>query len=61
MSDYHNFYLKKRETNNFDISLLLSMKIINFFMFFYVICTIRLLALSATYWAETWVWLLACN
>ena len=49
MSDYHNFYLKKRETNNFDISLLLSMKIINFFMFFYVICTIRLLALSATY------------
>jgi len=40
MSDYHNFYLKKLETNNCDISLLLSTKIINFFMFF----------MSFTYW-----------
>jgi len=34
MSDYHNFYLKKSWKHNFYISLLLSMKIINFFMFF---------------------------
>jgi len=34
MNNYHIFYFKKLETNNFDISLLLSTKIINFFMVF---------------------------
>jgi len=34
MSDYHNFYLKMLETNNFDISFVLSTKIINLFIVF---------------------------
>jgi len=34
LSDYDNFYLQKPETNNFAISVLLSTKLLSFFMLF---------------------------
>jgi len=56
------FTLKKLETNNIDISLLLPTKITSISSWF-----LRHLHHSLTgtiihiYWAKTWVWLGACN
>jgi len=53
MSDYHNFYFKKAGNKYFYNFSPVINENHQFFQAFYVICPIRLLALSSAYWAET--------
>jgi len=51
MSDYHNFYLKKAGNKYFCHCSPVINENNQFFHAFYIICPIRLLALSSAYWS----------